>query len=48
MKDLLIYVIYSSLSERMFYMVELIKGECDILIIVDEYFYEINMGIWEG
>lgn len=48
MKDLSIHAIYSSPSERTLHTAELIKGDRDIPIIVDEHFYEINMGIWEG
>ncbi|EEK79240.1 Phosphoglycerate mutase [Bacillus cereus R309803] len=48
MKDLSIHAIYSSPSERTLHTAELIKGEREIPIIVDEHFYEINMGIWEG
>lgn len=48
MKDLHIDVIYSSPSGRAYETAEVIKGDRDIKIVVDEGLKEINMGQWEG
>jgi len=47
-KDLHIDVIYSSSSGRAYETAEIIKGDRDIEIILDDGLREINMGQWEG
>ncbi|MEG0372020.1 MAG: histidine phosphatase family protein [Clostridium sp.] len=47
-KDLHIDVIYSSPSGRAYETAEIIRGNRDIELVVDEGLKEINMGQWEG
>lgn len=48
MKEIKLDVIYTSPSKRTITTANLIKGEREIPIILDENLREINMGIWEG
>lgn len=48
MKEIKLDVIYTSPSKRTITTANLIKGEREIPIILDENLREINMGLWEG